>query len=59
MITRELLRNWEATQEVWNDGKAEDFDRKYMQELRARVEKSAMVIEKLDELLTKVKRDCE
>jgi hypothetical protein len=56
---KDLAREWEETKGYWRDAKCEEFDRHYMQELLGRVERAAMVMEKLDELLTKVRKDCE
>ena len=56
---KDLSRKWEETKNYWRDAKCEEFDRHYMQELLGRIEKAAMVMEKLDELLTKVRKDCE
>jgi len=58
MLTRELLRQWEETQVFWRDAKAQEFDQRYVQQLRAGVDKAGVAIEKLDELLSRVKNDC-
>jgi len=50
---------WAETKEYWKDAKSREFEQRYMTELFARVDKTAMVIEKLDELLNRVKSDCE
>jgi len=57
--TQELLLRWSETRNFWRDAKSQEFDEKYMQELRARVDKAVTVIEKLDEVLKKVQSDCE
>ena len=58
-ITKELLFRWQETKNYWKDAKAEQFERKYLEELTVRVEKTVTVIEKLDEVLTRVRKDCE
>jgi hypothetical protein len=58
-VTRELLMQWQQTKESWRDSKAAEFDRKYMQELFATVDKSLASIEQLDKLLSKIRRECE
>lgn len=58
-ITKELLFRWQETKNHWKDAKAEQFERKYLDELTVRVEKTVTVIEKLDEVLTRVRKDCE
>jgi hypothetical protein len=59
MLTRELMRNWEETRSSWRDAKAQEFEQRYLRELRAQVDKAAVAIEKLDELLNRVRDDCE
>jgi hypothetical protein len=59
LLTKALLLEWSRTQTYWRDAKSAEFDRKYMQELSAHVDKAATVIEKLDGLLTRVRHDCE
>ena len=58
-VTKELVLRWEETRNYWRDAKSQEFDQKYMQELRARVDKAVTIIEKLDEVLKKVQSDCE
>lgn len=58
-ITRELSLRWQETKNYWKDSKSQEFERRYMVELLARVDKTVTVIEKLDELLSKVRKDCE
>ena len=58
-ITKELSKRWDETKNHWRDAKSQEFEHKYMAELFAGVDKSITVLEKLDELLTKVRNDCE
>jgi hypothetical protein len=58
-VTKELLLQWDDTRSYWRDAKSQEFERRYIQELRVRVDKAVTVIEKLDELLKKVRNDCE
>jgi hypothetical protein len=57
--TRELSLKWQDTKNYWRDEKAAEFERKYLMELFINVDKAVNVMEKLDELLTKIKKDCE
>jgi hypothetical protein len=57
--SKELSLKWEDTKNHWRDEKSREFERKYLQELFAGMEKAITVIEKLDELLKKVRSDCE
>jgi hypothetical protein len=59
LLTRELLRSWEQTELSWRDAKAQEFKHRYLQELTSEVEKSGVAIEKLNELLNRVRNDCE
>jgi hypothetical protein len=58
-ITKELSLRWSEAKNYWRDAKTLEFERRYMQELLVQVEKTITVIEKLDELLKKVRNDCE
>jgi hypothetical protein len=58
-ITKELSTRWAETGNYWRDAKSREFDHKYMAELFAGVGKSITVLEKLDEVLNKVRNDCE
>ena len=57
--TKELSLRWQETKNYWKDAKSQEFEGRYIVELLARVDKTVTVIEKLDELLTKVRKDCE
>jgi hypothetical protein len=57
--TRELSLQWEQVKNYWRDQRSEEFEKKYLQELYVYADKAVLVIEKLDELLKKVKTDCE
>lgn len=58
-LTRDILLEWIETKNHWHDAKSEEFDRRFMVELSAHVDRAIIVLEKLDELLKKVKSDCE
>jgi len=57
--TREISLRWAQTREHWRDAKCQEFDRQYMQELVARVGRTATIMDKLGEVLTKIETDCE
>jgi hypothetical protein len=57
--TRELSLQWEQTKNYWRDQKSAEFEKKYLDELFVSVDKTVVVLEKLDELLKKVRTDCE
>jgi hypothetical protein len=58
-ITRELSVQWEETKNFWRDQKSDEFEKKYLEALFAYADKTVHVIEKLDEVLKKVRSDCE
>ena len=58
-LTKELSRNWQQTREHWQDAKSLEFEHKYLEELVASVEKTVTVIEQLDKLITRIRKDCE
>jgi len=58
-LTKDLLVQWEHTCDYWQDAKSQEFDRKYMVELVASVDRAINVIDQLDKLVSKVRSDCE
>ena len=58
-LTRDLLLRWGETKNFWRDAKSEEFERRFIAELDASVGRTALIIDKLDELLKKVRSDCE
>ena len=57
--TRELSLKWAETKNYWRDEKSQEFEHRYLAELFIRVDKTVAIIEKLDEILKKVRSDCE
>jgi uncharacterized protein YeaO (DUF488 family) len=58
-LTKELRAQWQDTKNYWKDAKSQEFERKYMEELLASVDRAVTVIEQLDKLVTKIRKDCE
>ena len=58
-VTKQLALQWAETKNYWRDEKSQEFERKYLQELFASVDRTVMVIEQLDKLISKIKKDCE
>jgi hypothetical protein len=58
-ISKELSLRWHETKNYWKDSKSLEFEQRYMDDLLARVDKTVTVVEKLDQLLSKVRKDCE
>jgi hypothetical protein len=57
--TKQLLLKWDDTRSSWRDARGDEFERKYLAELEAGVEKALLVIEQLDEILAKLRSECE
>ncbi len=57
--TKELLLRWDETKNYWQDAKSREFEERYLQELMARVDQATALIDKLEEVLQKVHKDCE
>jgi hypothetical protein len=58
-LTKELRAQWLDTKTYWKDAKSQEFEHKYMEELLASVDRAVTVIEQLDKLVTKIRKDCE
>ena len=57
--TRELSLKWDETKHFWQDAKSLEFERKFLIELFASVDKAVEVFDQLDKLVTKVRADGE
>jgi hypothetical protein len=58
-LTRDILLRWSDTKDHWRDAKSEEFEHRFMAELSASVNRTMVIMEKLDEVLKKVRSDCE
>ncbi len=58
-VTKELWARWQLTKQSWSDAKSQEFEQRFLQELVTTVDKTASVIDELDKLLAKIKKDCE
>ena len=58
-LTKELRVQWLDTKSYWKDARSLEFERKYMEELFASVDRAVTVMEQLDKLMTKIRTDCE
>lgn len=56
---RELFQRWAETKNYWRDEKSREFEHRYLEDLFIRMDKTVAIIEKLDEILKKVRSDCE
>lgn len=58
-LTKILANDWSNTKEQWQDKQARHFEKQYIEGLLQNVTSVIEIIEKLDKLITKVKKDCE
>jgi len=58
-LTKELRVQWQETKHYWRDAKSLEFESRYMEELLASVDRTVTVIEQLDKLMSKIRKDCE
>ncbi len=57
-LTRQLAAQWHQAKEDWQDAKSLEFERKYMDELLASVDRAVTVMDQIDKLVEKIKKDC-
>ena len=57
-LTRNLMQEWERTRESWRDAKAEEFEKDCLRELESGVNRTLHAMEKLDALLSRIRKDC-
>ena len=58
-LTRELRLQWLQTKESWSDAKSLEFEQKFLQELFGSADRSVTVMDELDKLVAKIRKDCE
>lgn len=58
-LTRDISLQWAETKNFWRDAKSAEFEHRFMAELSANVNRAVMILDQLDELLKKVRSDCE
>lgn len=57
-LMKQLMAQWSETRVHWRDQKAVDFEERYLAELVDQANNAMIVLEKLDETLSKIRRDC-
>ncbi|MCB1063010.1 MAG: hypothetical protein KDN20_08835 [Verrucomicrobiae bacterium] len=55
---KQLLGQWSETKIHWRDNKSAEFEKRYLAELVDNVNAAMVVLEKLDETLRKIRKDC-
>ena len=58
-LTKELFREWEQTRQFWNDAKSREFEERFINELMAGARQANNSIEILEQVLNKVRSECE
>jgi hypothetical protein len=53
-----LRAQWEHIQEVWKDPVRADFEENYWNVLEVQVQNAVRGIDRMDQVLTKLRRDC-
>jgi hypothetical protein len=58
-LTKEISLRWAETKNHWRDARSAEFERRFMEELGPRVNQAATALEKLEELLKHIRKDCD
>ena len=58
-LTKQLSVAWAETKGHWHDAKSEEFEKRFMAELTATVERAAPVFDEMEKVLSRVRRECE
>ena len=58
-LTKELRAEWEQTRQHWNDAKSLEFEKRFLNELITGVNQAIADIDALEQVLTKIRNDCE
>lgn len=56
---KDLSFEWDETKGYWRDLKAQEFERKYLEQLPGPIARAIAAIEEIEGLLRKVRHDCE
>ncbi len=57
--TKVFLQSWDQVKTYWNDRKSREFEKDYIESLPDDISAAVRVIEEIDKILTKARRDCE
>lgn len=58
-LTKDLTAHWRETRESWRDGRAREFEQRYMDDLLSGVTNTLNNIENLERILNQIRSDCE
>lgn len=57
--TRDLMVEWEKTRAYWNDVKSREFAREWLDALPEMAGQATKIMQEIDNLIRKVRNDCE
>ena len=56
---KNLNNEWQQTLSSWHDAKAQEFERNYLEPLPGHVASAINVMEEINQLMKKIRSDCE
>ena len=57
--TKQLWRKWGEARHEWRDAKADEFEKKYLEELQASVDRASVVFNQIEKILSQAREECE
>jgi thymidylate synthase len=57
--TKQLWRSWDNARQEWRDAKADDFEKKYLVELQATVDRAGVVLNQIEKIISQAQEECE
>ncbi len=57
--TKSFLQAWDQAKTSWRDAKQREFEKNYIESLPDDISAAIRVIEEIDKIITKARRDCE
>lgn len=58
-LTKDLAAKWRETREYWRDDRAREFEQRYMDDLLSNATNTLNSIDKLEQILNRIRGDCE
>ncbi len=58
-LSRDLATHWQATRESWTDAKRDEFERTFLANLSAAIDRADAALEQLDTVITQIRKECE
>jgi hypothetical protein len=56
---KDLALEWQQTQNYWRDAKSLEFEKTYLADLPHHIARATAIMNEIDEILRKVRTDCE